>query len=440
MISGNTGAGLVDVNIPENPLYRQSLPDMQKVTAAAWGLPSLDDIRVPEITAEKDIQTDTELTDKYIKNIQMLKDYAVKGRSVGIDVTKPKNDPTHLQYAQEWNKLYNETMQIGKELKTYRQNQLAREKALLNPNAIVGNPDPTQPFKTDLLQQYVIENPFPNSKMLVKSYQGLKPIFDEATFQQFTQRWLSDMDKIDEEAEMYKRTTPALADKIDVEAENLKASMFPPQMDFALKAKLEQAYKMHKDRMGLGYANLNFRQSVQQDKKTAEERAAGQFKEQVQALITTPGIPFKNFYVLKANEAGFQVPVAHTAVTVKGSDFGKYGIPSQVDAVTKKPVKTDPNKYYIVTYNEKGERTGAFSTDDSGIKAFASVYQRGNTWVENNSKQQQGVLSIDPLSGNLIQTGEGVRVGDKTTNTTEITSTPTDKTITPKPKPRVSMK
>ena len=101
MIYGNTGAGLVDVDVPQSPLYQQALPNLRDVSAAAWGLPSLDDISVPDVTTEKDIQTDTDLTQKYFDLATKLKDYAVKGRSVGIDVTKPKNNPTHLQFSQE---------------------------------------------------------------------------------------------------------------------------------------------------------------------------------------------------------------------------------------------------------------------------------------------------------------------------------------------------
>ena len=68
MIYGNTGAGLVDVDVPQSPLYQQALPNLRDVSAAAWGLPSLDDISVPDVTTEKDIQTDTDLTQKYFDN------------------------------------------------------------------------------------------------------------------------------------------------------------------------------------------------------------------------------------------------------------------------------------------------------------------------------------------------------------------------------------
>ena len=163
MIYGNTGAGLVDVDVPQSPLYQQALPNLRDVSAAAWGLPSLDDISVPDITTEKDIQTDTDLTQKYFDLATKLKDYAVKGRSVGIDVTKPKNNPTHLQFSQEWNKMYQEFLQIGKELKNAKANIGVYNKAVTNPNAIVAPLEKGQVVTDDYLNQRSIETPFPLS-------------------------------------------------------------------------------------------------------------------------------------------------------------------------------------------------------------------------------------------------------------------------------------
>jgi hypothetical protein len=267
MIYGNTGAGLVDVDVPQSPLYQQALPNLRDVSAAAWGLPSLDDISVPDVTTEKDIQTDTDLTQKYFDLATKLKNYAVKGRSVGIDVTKPKNNPTHLQFSQEWNKMYQEFLQTGKELKRGKENIAQLNKFQSNPNSIVGSVPQGQVMTDETLSKYSMESPFADIKPVIKGYQSLR-IYDQPSYDKFMAKWKADIAQVDNEAKIYKAQKPELAAQIDAKAEEAKMAMFPPNVDPRFYAKLEQDMTMHKNLMANKWANtgiaregLEFRKS-----------------------------------------------------------------------------------------------------------------------------------------------------------------------------------
>ena len=423
MIYGNTGAGLVDVDVPQSPLYQQALPNLRDVSAAAWGLPSLDDISVPDVTTEKDIQTDTDLTQKYFDLATKLKDYAVKGRSVGIDVTKPKNNPTHLQFSQEGNKMYQEFLQTGKELKNAKANIGVYNKAVTNPNAIVAPLEKGQVVTDDYLNQRSIETPFSNAKMLVKGYQSLKPIFNQNTFAQFQDKWIGDMDMIDQESEQMKAQKPELADQIDAYAEQVKAQMFPPQMDYALKAKLAQAYKIHKDRLGLGYSNLGLQKDKFAYGKQKDEVAKGQFSEKVQYLMNNGGTTENAFGKLEADGFGkvqFK-PVQINAIKAKDK-------PSGIVVAGANP-KADDVLFVVKT--EQGIKTYNMSNEQQK-QQFALDYEAGNAYLENSLKQQQGVFGFeqDQETGlfDVEPLFDATQVGKKKTSGTTTSGSTTKKT------------
>ena len=433
MIYGNTGAGLVDVDVPQSPLYQQALPNLRDVSAAAWGLPSLDDISVPDVTTEKDIQTDTDLTQKYFDLATKLKDYAVKGRSVGIDVTKPKNNPTHLQFSQEWNKMYQEFLQIGKELKNAKANIGVYNKAVTNPNAIVAPLEKGQVVTDDYLNQRSIETPFSNAKMLVKGYQSLKPIFDQNTFTQFQDKWIGDMDMIDQESEQMKAQKPELADQIDAYAEQVKAQMFPPQMDYALKAKLAQAYKIHKDNLAPKWYNAQTARKGLEFRKSQQEVAGSQFADVTMQLANSNGVLFDGTFGEFKND-GFgdkYVPKKARTATVKelkekGVKFLKNPDGSKTDIN-----KVDENSKYILIVGDDNTVETTYPTSQEGLDAFSAKYQQPFKRREEQAKSQIGTYDyqLDDYGNiQLIPNQQEVKVSTKTTNTQSGKETTTKKT------------
>ena len=432
MIYGNTGAGLVDVDVPQSPLYQQALPNLRDVSAAAWGLPSLDDISVPDVTTEKDIQTDTDLTQKYFDLATKLKDYAVKGRSVGIDVTKPKNNPTHLQFSQEWNKMYQEFLQTGKELKNAKANIGVYNKAVTNPNAIVAPLEKGQVVTDDYLNQRSIETPFSNAKMLVKGYQSLKPIFDQNTFTQFQSKWIGDMDMIDQESEQMKAQKPELADQIDAYAEQVKAQMFPPQMDYALKAKLAQAYKIHKDNLAPKWYNAQTAREGLEFRKSQQEVAGSQFADVTMQLANSNGVLFDGTFGEFKND-GFgdkYVPKKARTATVKelkekGVKFLKNPDGSKTDIN-----KVDENSKYILIVGDDNTVETTYPTTQEGLDAFSAKYQQPFKRREEQAKSQIGTYDYQlDDNGNiqLIPNQQEVKVSTKTTNTQSEKATTTKK-------------
>lgn len=433
MIYGNTGAGLVDVDVPQSPLYQQALPNLRDVSAAAWGLPSLDDISVPDVTTEKDIQTDTDLTQKYFDLATKLKDYAVKGRSVGIDVTKPKNNPTHLQFSQEWNKMYQEFLQTGKELKNAKANIGVYNKAVTNPNAIVAPLEKGQVVTDDYLNQRSIETPFSNAKMLVKGYQSLKPIFDQNTFTQFQDKWIGDMDMIDQESEQMKAQKPELADQIDAYAEQVKAQMFPPQMDYALKAKLAQAYKIHKDNLAPKWYNAQTAREGLEFRKSQQEVAGSQFADVTMQLANSNGVLFDGTFGEFKND-GFgdkYVPKKARTATVKelkekGVKFLKNPDGSKTDIN-----KVDENSKYILIVGDDNTVETTYPTSQEGLDAFSAKYQQPFKRREEQAKSQIGTYDyqLDDYGNiQLIPNQQEVKVSTKTTNTQSGKETTTKKT------------
>ena len=433
MIYGNTGAGLVDVDVPQSPLYQQALPNLRDVSAAAWGLPSLDDISVPDVTTEKDIQTDTDLTQKYFDLATKLKDYAVKGRSVGIDVTKPKNNPTHLQFSQEWNKMYQEFLQTGKELKNAKANIGVYNKAVTNPNAIVAPLEKGQVVTDDYLNQRSIETPFSNAKMLVKGYQSLKPIFNQNTFAQFQDKWIGDMDMIDQESEQMKAQKPELADQIDAYAEQVKAQMFPPQMDYALKAKLAQAYKIHKDNLAPKWYNAQTAREGLEFRKSQQEVAGSQFADVAMQLANSNGVLFDGtFGEFKKDGFGDKyIPKKARTATVKelkekGVKFLKNPDGSKTDIN-----KVDENSKYILIVGDDNTVETTYPTSQEGLDAFSAKYQQPFKRREEQAKSQIGTYDyqLDDYGNiQLIPNQQEVKVSTKTTNTQSEKSTNTKKT------------
>lgn len=442
MIYGNTGAGLVDINIPQNPLYQQSIPNLKEVSAAAWGLPSLDDITTPDITTEKDIQTNTDLTDQYFQLAQKLKDYAIKGRSIGIDVTKPKNNPTHLQYAQEWNNMYGDFMQIGKELKNAKQNIAQYNKFATNPNTIVGAPKKGEVMTDDYLSNISIETPFQNAKMLKSGYQKLKPIYDKSTFDAFTKKWLGDMDMIDKEAELLKSNKPELADQIDAYASTVKAEMFPPMFDSLSRDKLAQAYRMHKDNLGVKQFNAQTSRERLNYTKSQQELTEGKFAEAVKQLLNTPDTEIDgSFGEMVYDEAlGKEHFVPHKTRTTTTENLSKYGV-KEVGGV---PVSKLPKgEKYIVVDEVKidgGDKTIAkkvYPVTEAGVTSFQAKYQFPYKRQEDVAKQTLGTYDFGVSEDgyyDIVPNQTEAKVSTKTTQTSSsgASNSTTKKTSTAK--------
>lgn len=428
MIYGNTGAGLVDVDIPQNPLYQQALPNLKEVSASAWGLPALDDITVPDVTTEKDIQTDTDLTDKYFALAQKLKDYAIKGRSVGIDVTKPKNNPTHLQYAQEWNKMYGEFMQTGKELKNAKQNQQLFEKAKSNPNAIVGNPSMNEVFSSDVLNKNVIEDPFAKVKGLQKAYSKPIAIYDQNQYQSFLQRWQDDYDFVDNQIEELKLRYPEMADKIESDGEQVRESLIPPMYDSKFAAKLAQDMQKHRENLGVKRYNSETSRGGLELRQQQQQVAEGQFSQGLQQLINTPDTKIQGMFGEFVPDAmGKEHFVSHVAITTTAKDLKKYGISS-----LKKPgggsiaIENLPqdNKFIVIKDNT-GKTLTTYPVNTPGIAAFTAKYQQPYKQLEKQAQQQVGTYDVTLGDGvyDVVGNQPDVKVSTKTTQSTTAKAT-----------------
>lgn len=422
MIYGNTGAGLVDVDVPQSPLYQQALPNLRDVSAAAWGLPSLDDISVPDVTTEKDIQTDTDLTQKYFDLATKLKDYAVKGRSVGIDVTKPKNNPTHLQFSQEWNKMYQEFLQIGKELKNAKQNQQLFEKAKSNPNAIVGNPNMGEVFSSDVLNKNVIEDPFAKVKGLQKAYSKPIAIYDQNQYQSFLQRWQDDYDFVDNQIDELKMRYPEMADKIENDGEQIRESLIPPMYDSKFAAKLAQDMQKHRQNLTPKMMNAQTAREGLEFRKSQQEVAGSQFADVAMQLANSDGTIFDGTFGEFKND-GFgdkYVPKKARTATVKelkekGVKFLKNPDGSKTDIN-----KVDENSKYILIVGDDNTVETTYPTSQEGLDAFSAKYQQPFKRREEQAKSQIGTYDyqLDDYGNiQLIPNQQEVKVSTKTTNT-----------------------
>ena len=433
MIYGNTGAGLVDVDVPQSPLYQQALPNLRDVSAAAWGLPSLDDISVPDVTTEKNIQTDTDLTQKYFDLATKLKDYAVKGRSVGIDVTKPKNNPTHLQFSQEWNKMYQEFLQIGKELKNAKQNQQLFEKAKSNPNAIVGNPNMGEVFSSDVLNKNVIEDPFAKVKGLQKAYSKPIAIYDQNQYQSFLQRWQDDYDFVDNQIDELKMRYPEMADKIESDGEQIRESLIPPMYDSKFAAKLAQDMQKHRENLGVKKYNAETSRGGLELRQSQQQVAEGQFSQGVNQLINTPDTQIQGMFgefVFDA-DAGKDKFEPHTAITTSATNLKKYGVSSlkQPDGSLVDVSKLNPNDKFIVVDagvdKDKKKIRKVYPVTDKGLASFTAKYQQPYKRLEEQAKQQVGSYDLTQDDGvfDVVGNQPDVKVSTKTTQSTTTKAT-----------------
>lgn len=438
MIYGNTGAGLVDIDIPQNPLFQQALPDLKQVSASAWGLPALDDIAVPDVTIEKDIQTDADLTDKYFALAQKLKDYAIKGRSVGIDVTKPQNNPTHLQYSQEWNKMYGEFMQTGKELKNAKQNQQLFEKAKSNPNAIVGNPNMNEVFSSDVLSKNVIEDPFAKVKGLQKAYSKPIAIYDQNQYQSFLQRWQDDYDFVDNQIEDLKLRYPEMAEKIESDGEQVRESLIPPMYDSKFAAKLAQDMQKHRENLGVKKYNAETSRGGLELRQSQQQVAEGQFRQGLNQLINTPDTEIEGMFGAFEfdSDAGKDKFVPHTVITTSASNLKSYGVKNllQPNGNVVDVDKLDANKKYIVVND--GTKQKVYPVTDKGIAAFTAKYQQPYKRLEEQAKQQIGSYDLTQEDDifEVVGNQPDVKVSTKTTqaSSSKATSSTTKKTNTAK--------
>ena len=391
MIYGNTGAGLVDVDVPQSPLYQQALPNLRDVSAAAWGLPSLDDISVPDVTTEKDIQTDTDLTQKYFDLATKLKNYAVKGRSVGIDVTKPKNNPTHLQFSQEWNKMYQEFLQIGKELKRGKENIAQLNKFQSNPNSIVGSVPQGQVMTDETLSKYSMESLFADIKPVIKGYQSLR-IYDQPSYDKFMAKWKADIAQVDNEAEMYKAQKPELSNLIEAKAEEAKMAMFPPNVDPRFYAKLEQDMAMHKNQMANKWANTGIARERLEFTKEQKQLIEGQFKEQVKKLYDEGGDDESTFGTIETDNFG---KIKFSPETVYSRKAG------EVKGVQVAGGAKENDRLFIVKQKDGSLKTYNMSNPVQA-RQFESKYSKGHSYNENLVKSALGVSDFNYDNNNEI--------------------------------------
>jgi hypothetical protein len=290
-----------------------------------------------------------------------------------------------------------------------------------------------QPFTSEVLQQNVIEQPFANAKQLVKGYQAMKPIYDPNTFEQFKQKWVNDMQMIDDRAEELKAQYPNLADDIDDNANQTKAQMFPPVLDQLQRDKLNQAWQIHKNNLGVKQAEYGLKAAKYQDQQREDAISKGQFDAQVQSVIDNPYAPVSNFYIKKYdNTTGKFILEPHTVVTIYGKDFEKYGITKTKAQITGDALKINPDQKYIIEYGkDEKDKFGpikAYAVDNTGVASFASKFQDGNTYLEKQNQQQQSAFMYE--DGEVESSGEGVPVGKKTTTTTTQSGNTTTQTKT----------
>lgn len=429
MIYGNTGAGLVDINIPQSPLYQQSLPNLRDVSASAWGIPSLDDITVPDVTPEKDIQTDTDLTQKYFDLATKLKEYAIKGRAVGIDVTKPKNDPTHLQFAQEWNKMYQDFLQTGKELKNAKKNQSEFERLKLNPNAMVGKPDMTKLFDNTQLQKYSLEQPFTGIKSIVSKWKKPISIYDDAQYKSYMQDWANDYAFVDKQVKELSASNPELADQIQLEGDAYREALMNPMLDTKSRAKFDQDASQFAQNLRHKKDILDFDKQKFYTKQEQDALTQGGFDATLEQLIGTPNTEsIQAFGDYNTVEMGKPIFKPHKVIVVKGSDLTKVGATNKLKTPLGTIKDASPDMKYIVTTDGNGVKK-VYPVNDEGITAFSQNYQQAFKKREDEAKQ---VLGTYDLFGNeVISNQPQQKVTSKTTTKNTQSGSTTTKKVTP---------
>lgn len=242
MIYRNVGAGLVGANLPDTTGFMEkALPDVQKMKAAAWGLPELEDITPPELEYEKnlDISATNSLND-YYKRGQDLMNTALKLRNVGIDVTKPSPFVENsVEAAQLWNQDYADWKKLGVELQQSLANQKMIAEQGKRPDVLTIAPPPGE---------------------LVTRGQDWLLQLDENTVQAAADKFknnyiLYGKQNLDAAAEDYLKTGQVITDWYD----NLIA-----QSDPRFANQLEQRKRTTLARMKMPYPDLQFDQKLKQ--------------------------------------------------------------------------------------------------------------------------------------------------------------------------------
>jgi len=320
-------------------------------------------------------------------------------------------------------------------LKNAKANIGVYNKAVTNPNAIVAPLEKGQVVTDDYLNQRSIETPFSNAKMLVKGYQSLKPIFDQNTFAQFQDKWIGDMDMIDQESEQMKAQKPELADQIDAYAEQVKAQMFPPQMDYALKAKLAQAYQIHKQNLVPKMMNANTAREGLEFRKSQQEVAGSQFADVAMQLANSDGTMFDGTFgqFVDGDYGSKYVPIKARTSTVKELKAkGKKFIDNPDGSKTDINKVDENSKYILIVDNDNTDKIiTSYPVSQEGLDAFSAKYQQPFKRREEQAKSQIGTYDyqLDDYGNiQLIPNQQEVKVSTKTTNTQSEKATTTKKT------------
>lgn len=116
MMYPNVGAGLVGWENEANPYAKQVIPDAQKTSMAAFGLPELDEIETPDLKSPDNLDTESREYQDYVDTGKWLQQQAIKARQAGIDVTKPGFDELAQKTSQEWMNRYADWLDKGRQL------------------------------------------------------------------------------------------------------------------------------------------------------------------------------------------------------------------------------------------------------------------------------------------------------------------------------------
>jgi hypothetical protein len=252
MIYRNVGAGLVDAQLPDNTqLMKGAVPDVQKMKAAAWGLPELDDFGTPKLEYEKDISTRAaEDVNAYYNKMQDLMGMAVKLRSVGIDVTNPDPMvPNSVEAAALWNQDKNDAIELGKQLKRSREEENKLMQALLKPNVFTIEP-PAGKAISDA-SQYMLDFERKPIDQTISSFKSSwsKPIYGEQDYNNAVQDVRNAEDAITRYYDKYIELYPQFADKLEVSKDADVAAIKGVLRDNITDKKLAQKWAEEQGRM-----------------------------------------------------------------------------------------------------------------------------------------------------------------------------------------------
>lgn len=160
------------------PVATQLQPTKEDLSMAIWGMPDLDNISIPEINPEKEIDVDSQEAQTYFDKMNNLKNVAIQAKMSGIDLNNPRDENSKQLSQMFYSELY-DNIERGKLLNQSLTNKKLYSEMLNDPNVLV-NPIPSgKPLTNDILANSVIKvNPQP-LQQIAQAYKQRELLFDQ---------------------------------------------------------------------------------------------------------------------------------------------------------------------------------------------------------------------------------------------------------------------